>query len=167
MEEFQTNRCILKKVSHDYDQVMFDLSSDPDVMKFIREPDQEIEQSRNSIQKTMDYQERENDFGLWFVFEKETSEPIGFVLLLHIELNPNNPVEVGYRLHKKFWGKGIATELASCMKNYAKELGLKSLCGITIEPNIGSQKVLKKIGMQYKEQRKYYNTDVMYFEVEL
>lgn len=166
MMNLKTKRFTLKQLSLADSQLMYEICKDPDVMKYIRPVDTNILQSEKKVKEIFEYQKTNPNFGLWFAFD-EKKECVGFVILLHIEFDKNNPVEIGYRIHKKYWGQGIATELAIAAKEHAVTLGLKSVCGITIEPNLNSQNVLKKIGMKYIENREFYNVNVMYFEVEL
>jgi len=164
MKSLETERLkLIPLESHD-DENLFGLTSDPKVMKFIRKVDTDIFQAKKKIKELMSYSQSNPDFGMWMLRLKATDEFIGFVILIHIDLNTSYPIEVGYRLHTKFWKQGYATEAASRIKEYAEnELKVK-VCAITIQENLGSQNVLKKIGLSYKEDRIYYETEVMYFE---
>lgn len=164
MKQIQTKRLNLMPLQLSDDQNLFSLTSDVDVMKYIREVDSDIFQAKKKIRELLNYTESNPDYGMWMARSRETNEFVGFVILIHIDLNIDNPVEIGYRLHKKFWKQGLATEMATRIKKYA-EVDLKiKICAITIEANLGSQNVLKKIGLSYKEDRVYYETKVMYFE---
>ena len=93
----------------DFDLILA-LRSDPDVMAFIGEP-----HTREDVERffeiALPYQEK-HGFGFCSVFEKESGEFVGQAGLFHIRHYDEQPdVEVGYRLHKKYWGKGYATEL--------------------------------------------------------
>lgn len=148
------------------ESLLFPLHSDPEVMLKIKSPDKDIEQTRQRVNEILQYMKNHPHHGLYLAFLED--EFIGWGVLTHIEAKEEHPIEVGYRLHKKFWGKGYATEIATFLKGIAKEkLGLKTLCGITAEDNLASINVLKKIGMQWQQIRKYYGLYVEYFEVEL
>lgn len=136
-------------------------------MKYIRPPEVDIFETKKKISTILKYTQEHQQFGLWCAFSKETNEFLGWVILLHIEHNETYPIELGYRLHQKYWGKGFATEMAQAMVQYAKEIKLDSICGITIEENIGSKKVLEKAGLVYLEDRLYYETPVKYYEIKL
>ena len=59
-------------------------------------------------------------------------------------------VDLGYRYHKAFWGKGYATEAARASLEYGfNEAKLQRIVGRAEHANIGSLKVLEKCGMQY------------------
>ncbi len=59
-------------------------------------------------------------------------------------------VEIGWRFRKDFWGQGFASEAAKMCLSY----GFKSLCfekivSFTASINLKSEKVMKRIGMNY------------------
>ncbi|MCQ2506865.1 MAG: GNAT family N-acetyltransferase [Lachnospiraceae bacterium] len=55
--------------------------------------------------------------------------------------------ELGWVIHKDFWGRGIVTEAATAMIEFAGTLNLKKLIAQCDCRNIGSAKVMEKIGM--------------------
>jgi [ribosomal protein S5]-alanine N-acetyltransferase len=136
-------------------------------MEFIRKPDQDIFATKKTIHKILSYRKANPSFGLWCAFEKESSHFVGWVILKHIEDNVSYPVEVGYRLHYAYWGKGYATEMGKAIIQYAKVLKLPELSAITSHENIKSQNVLNKLGMTYLEDRLYYEVPVKYYEMKL
>lgn len=59
-------------------------------------------------------------------------------------------IEIGWRLKRDAWGKGYATEGAkACLKYGFTELNFKEVYSFTAKINKPSEKVMKKIGMQY------------------
>ena len=53
------------------------------------------------------------------VFEKKTGAFVGQAGLFHLHFDVNQPeIDLAYRLHKKYWNKGYATELAKALINY-------------------------------------------------
>lgn len=62
--------------------------------------------------------------------------------------------DIGYRLMKKFWGKGYATEAAeACLELGFKQFKMKIIFGRAMPANIASVRVLEKIGLSYLENR--------------
>lgn len=58
--------------------------------------------------------------------------------------------EIGYRLHSKDWGQGLASEGASALLNWAfGNVGYDKVVGCTIAVNLGSRRVMEKIGMKH------------------
>ncbi|WP_377891114.1 GNAT family N-acetyltransferase [Alkalihalobacillus sp. R86527] len=68
------------------------------------------------------------------------------------EVNIRDPLmrtgEISYIINPEWWGKGVATEVASMLLSFSfKDLGLHRVTGTCDERNIGSSRVLEKIGM--------------------
>ena len=73
-------------------------------------------------------------------------------------------VEVGYRLQKSAWGRGLATEGARALVRYGMfELGLDRVVGLTHPDNVPSKHVLMKSGLQPRGMGHYYDKDLCYF----
>jgi RimJ/RimL family protein N-acetyltransferase len=57
-------------------------------------------------------------------------------------------VEIGWRLAKKFWGQGLATEGARAALEYGfTALKLPEIVALTLPINLASRRVMEKIGM--------------------
>ena len=64
--------------------------------------------------------------------------------------NHYGDLELGYRLHKQYWGKGYATELAKGVCSWAFDtLPIDRIVAFTTCDNFASQRVLEKIGFEY------------------
>ena len=76
--------------------------------------------------------------------------------------------ELGYRLKKKYWGRGLATEAASATLEYARNtLGLDYVIALIVDGNIGSVRVVEKLGMSQNGTEQYLGLDVMKYELNL
>lgn len=58
-------------------------------------------------------------YGLMALVLKETNELIGFCGFIHQIVDGEEYIELGYRLDAGYWGKGIATETAMAVRDYA------------------------------------------------
>ena len=64
-------------------------------------------------------------------------------------------VDLGYRFMKKYWGQGYATEASIAMLDYGfNTLNLKRIVARAMPENVGSLKVLQKIGMTFRGYKK-------------
>src|SRR3972149_6461108 len=62
-------------------------------------------------------------------------------------------IEIGWRLHHDYWGKGYAFEAATKVLTYAFEtLKLQEVVAFTTVTNIRSRKLMEKLGMQRNPQ---------------
>lgn len=90
-------------------------------------------------------------FGLWAVDIKETGTFIGYIGFFTAEFQSEfTPcIEVGWRLNRKSWNKGYATEGAkACLKYGFEELKLDEVYSFTSKLNLRSINVMKKIGLK-------------------
>lgn len=83
------------------------------------------------------------------IIVKDTNEFIGWCGLDHRDQTKADPA-LFYLLKAKYWGKGLATEAASALLNYAfDEMNLVSIHAGAAPENIASKRVMEKIGMKY------------------
>lgn len=93
----------------------------------------------------------EYGFGLWILRDRGGGEPIGRAVLRHLTLDEVDEVEVGYAFYPPYWGRGLATEVASrCVALAQHELGLTTVVGLTDPANSASRHVLEKVGLTYE-----------------
>ena len=60
-------------------------------------------------------------------------------------------VDLGYRLKKKFWGQGYATEASRACLDYGfHQLGLGRIIAKVMPENLASLKVVQKLRMNFK-----------------
>jgi RimJ/RimL family protein N-acetyltransferase len=85
-------------------------------------------------------------WGEWVVCEKGSNEAVGICSLGPFETE----IEVAYMLAPAYWGHGYATEAAAACLTYGfQTLQLDHIIGVTQEANLGSQRVLEKLGMRH------------------
>ena len=126
------------------------LNSDHEVMKYF--PFLPSEKETIEFIDRMQNQFLEKGFCYFPVDYLETRSFIGFIGLStqNFESDFTPCVDIGWRLNKAYWGKGLATEGAlaclSCAKNNLK---LLQIFATAPKINSGSEKVMKKIGMSY------------------
>ncbi len=93
----------------------------------------------------------EHGFGLWILRERGGGDPIGRAVLRHLLIDGVDEVEVGYAFYQPYWGRGLATEVASrCVALAEHELGLATVVGLTDPANRVSRHVLEKVGLSYE-----------------
>lgn len=130
--------------------LFIEMNQDPKVMEYFpstRSP----EETRASLLRFAQHFEREG-FGLYAVDLLDESAFIGYIGMTRLELDTDfcPCIEIGWRLRKEFWRRGLASEGARCCLEYAqKVLKIEEIFSITARLNIPSQGVMKKIGMQY------------------
>ncbi|MCG6036552.1 GNAT family N-acetyltransferase [Acinetobacter baumannii] len=144
----ETKRLILRQWKESDFEPFITMGLDQDVMQFfpnLLTP----QESLNLIQKISSLIQ-EKGWGFWAVELKETHQFIGFIGLHsqpeQFDFSPC--VEIGWRLAKKFWKQGYATEGAKAVLDYAfNVLNLDKMVSFTATTNTPSQAVMKRLGM--------------------
>ncbi len=91
-------------------------------------------------------------FGFWAVEALGIAPFIGFAGLQHVSFAaPFTPaVETGWRLARKYWGHGYATEAARAALAHAfGPLGLPEIVAFAVPGNMASRRVMERIGMKH------------------
>jgi len=108
------------------------------------------EESASSFKRISEALQK-NQFGLWAAEEKASGEFMGFIGLarqdlLGVSFMPCH--EIGWRLDRKYWGRGYATEGAKVALAYGlTELEIPIIYSYTSINNLPSINVMKKIGL--------------------
>ena len=107
----------------------------------------------NSMYKNPD----DLDYG--FVW-KETGELIGSGGIYHSHHPETEVWSIGYSIRSDMWGKGITTEAMKKILEYARSTrDVKEIAGTFAVDNIGSRRVMEKLGMSYLEDTEYTKWD--------
>jgi len=91
-----------------------------------------------------------NGFGMWAAELTETGQLIGYIGLSIPSWLPQvlPAVEVGWRLHPHYWGRGLATEGGrASLRHGFERLGLDRIISIFSPDNVASGRVMAKLGM--------------------
>jgi ribosomal-protein-alanine N-acetyltransferase len=158
----ETERFLLRDLIEADAQDMFELDSDPEVHKYLgNKPVQSIETILEVIQHVRRQYET-NGIGRWAVIDKATNAWVGWSGLKYEQriTDGSRYYDVGYRLKRAFWGKGIATETAqACIQYGFEQLNLEVLNAAAHVDNAASNRVLQKVGFQFVETF-YYDTEL-------
>ncbi|WP_103070386.1 GNAT family N-acetyltransferase [Aquimarina sediminis] len=150
----ETERLIIRDLEKYDAQGIFDLDSDPEVHEFLgNNPIKTIDEAHNVID-LIRKQYTEYGIGRWAVIDKKTEDFIGWTGLKYEQRvrKDFSYYDLGYRLRKKYWGKGIATETAIESLTYGfNTLNLKEICAAADIKHLASNKVLKKVGLNFIE----------------
>ena len=151
----ETERLILRDIQLSDIHGMFELDSDPEVHKYLGNKPFKNKSQSEEIIKSVIKQYDEFGIGRWAMVNKQTNEFMGWsgLKLNTVTLNGHvNFIDVGYRIIKRFWGNGFATESSITALDYGfNTLNLDTIYGITEKGNDASHRVLLKIGLHYVE----------------
>jgi [ribosomal protein S5]-alanine N-acetyltransferase len=159
----ETPHLILREILPEDKHGFFDMDSNPEVVKYLGKITlKSVEEASEKI-NIIRQQYLDLGIGRWAMVEKESNEFIGWTGLKYVKEIRNNRTDyydIGYRLRQKYWGKGYASESAIASRDYAfNQMQLEELFATADPENIGSNKILKKIGMIHFETIKDENGD--------
>lgn len=146
--QLRTRRLLLRRWQEQDREPFSAISADPKVMEHFPASLSRA-QSAALIERT-EASFDAHGYGLWAVELCGESSLVGFLGALAVEDDlPFYPaVELGWRLGREFWGRGIATEGARAVSEYAfQTLGLRELVAYTAARNLRSQRVMERLGM--------------------
>ena len=144
-----TSRLKLTVFSQSHLSELVRLNADPEVMRYFPAT-LSSEESAALLQRIIEHQ-RINEYSLFALHLKESDAFVGWcgLMKVHFSAHFTPAVEVGWRLNKIFWGKGLAPEAAKSVLRFGfLELGLSEIVSFTAELNQPSIRVMQKIWMK-------------------
>lgn len=141
-----TERLLLRRIGpHDL-QALFEMRSDPAVMRHIGRPIPKVRQEVMDLLHRIDTEIEENKSISWAITRKGETTMIGTMGFYRAE--PEHfRAEVGYMISSVNWGQGIASEAIQAAIRYGFEhMSLNSIEGKVSPENTGSIRVLEKSG---------------------
>jgi len=144
----ETPRLRLRQFTTDDIGLLFDLNSDPDVMRFLG-PAPSLETLQGEIIPFhLSVYQQYDRLGTWAAQERTTGEFLGW---FHLRPGPGQDtsnIELGYRLRRATWNKGYATEgSAALIEMGFAELEATRAFGLTMTVNAASRRVMEKCGL--------------------
>lgn len=166
MTLLETKRLIVNSTTLDNLEKVYALYSDPAVMRYYGCGAKTNEKTHEFMMQMIQHQEK-HGFSSGNVYEKETGLFIGRAGLVYFEMKDDQPdIEVGYILHKQFWNKGYATELAKSFLEWGfQHLTVDKLIATVCPDNTASCHVLEKAGMIYVGNVHWYGNIVAKYEI--
>jgi RimJ/RimL family protein N-acetyltransferase len=147
MTSLRTDRLVLRPWRESDLEPWAALNADPEVREHLG-PLLTREHSDASVARfKTEYEER--GFGWWALEVRATGEFIGFTGFDVVdETTPATGVEIGWRLARRAWGHGYATEAARAALSHGfGPLDLPEILAITAAANHRSQAVMRRLGM--------------------
>ncbi|MCX6174866.1 MAG: GNAT family protein [Ignavibacteriales bacterium] len=148
--KIETERLILRKITVDDVNDIFEYASIPDVTTFVLWDTHKTKQDSIDFVKIADEQFNNNISLIWGIVIKSENKLIGTIDLRNWN-TIHNCGEIGYVISKKYWNKGYVSEAIKVVIKFGFEvLHLNRIEAHCEEENIGSWKVMEKCGMKYE-----------------
>lgn len=165
---YETERLIIRPVSLEDKDLIFELYTSPKFIQFIGDRGiKTVEDAENYIKSRFLPQLERLDYGNYVLITKDGHKKVGSVGIF--EREGLDVVDIGYSLLEEFEGKGYAYEGAQKVKSIGMdEFGLSKISAIISKDNLSSQKLIEKLGLKFKknvtlpgetEELNYYETE--------
>jgi RimJ/RimL family protein N-acetyltransferase len=165
MTELMTARLHLKPFAPSDLDGLCVLNSDPRVMRYITGRPETREETAAAIGRVMSRWEQWG-FSWWGFFERDGGELIGAGCIQYLAANPDNPLEIGWRLRPDRWHRGLASEAAGRMAAFAFDtLHAPLLTAVANPDNWASRRVMERLGMSLRGIERWYDADVATYQV--
>ena len=149
--EIRTERLLLRQWREDDAEPLAEIYAQPEFLATM--PGLDLEQTRRQVERFANGW-RDDGYCQWAAEDPESGRLIGRVgLLCHHDWSlADRPVpEVGWVLHRDFWGRGLATEGGRAGADALREHlpGEPRLLSITTDSNVRSRAVMERLGFAY------------------
>src|SRR5437016_1938026 len=135
----ETPRLILRPFAADDLDRMGELMADKDFMRFSMGPmkrEQVIGWNRDGLPSQ------------FAMIVRSSGTLAGYCGFFHHEVDGKMEIEIGYRLQRDFWNRGLATEAARAVRDHGfRDLKLEYLISLIHPDNQASRRVAEKNGM--------------------
>lgn len=154
----ETERLVLRRFTPEDVDNLFDLDSDPAVLRFVggTPPSRAMIQTEG-LPWYLSYYERFAGYGFWAAIEKSSGQFLGWFLFRPPGSSSPAEVELGYRLRQSAWGQGYSTEGSRALiRKGFTELEVQRVVAFALAANYASRRVMEKAGLTLV--RAFHNT---------
>lgn len=143
----RTERLLLRGWRADDRAAFAAMNADPEVMAHLQGP--ASPEASDAFVDRIEAHWNTHGWGLWALEIPSVTPFIGYVGLWPADYLGGPPtVEVGWRLARRFWGRGYATEAARAALRFGfAEVGLDEIVSFTVPQNERSRRVMERIGL--------------------
>ena len=161
----RTDRLLLVPLADRHFDLEVELDSDPEVMRYLTGRARSRDEVAESHARRMSIGDTVDGLGHWIAFAAAgdggdppaTEDEGGFVGLMmlppaHGPDQPDDPTvaDLGYRLLRRHWRKGFASEASRTLLRHAFDtVGQSRVIAQTMAVNAGSRGVMEAVGMRY------------------
>jgi ribosomal-protein-alanine N-acetyltransferase len=147
--QFHTDRLIATPPCADDLDDLVRMHRDPSVMALLGGMRSEVE-TQDFLRDAVTHWSR-HGFGLWMFRSRADAQFVGRGGLRNVQVAGRTEVELAYALMPSFWGRGLATEIATSVLARAFELlDFADIVAFTLPTNLASRRVMEKIGFAFE-----------------
>jgi len=145
---FQSPRLYFREFTEQDVDILLDLDSNPNVIKYMHRPVPTIQNVREELQKKILPHYKLHGYGRWAIHLRQDHTFIGACGLKYLpELDET---DMGYQFKEAHWGKGYGCEAAKATIIHGLDvLKLPAIFAKALPENIASWKIMEKCEMKY------------------
>lgn len=160
----KTKRLIHKPFTTDDLDDLVELRSDPEVARYLG-GEKAMTRDWNKGRLEFYISCYKDGLGMHKMYWRETDELIGWSGLQ--PLQGSEEIEVGYGLIQKFWGRGIGFETGEAWVDFGfNQRSIGRIVAVSHIENVGSRRILEKLGMKHEKTAEFYNMECAYYSIE-
>jgi len=145
--KINTDRLILREFKYDDLSAVHKYASNPEVVKYFEWGPNSEKETKEFINKASEAQYK--DSRLKYELAVTIDEKLIGGCNITITDKNNRQAFIGYCFNKDYWGQGYATETAEALLDFGfNKLKMHRIFATCDVDNVGSRKVLKKVGMK-------------------
>ena len=161
----ETARMLIRSLSLDDVPVLTEILGDPEVMKHSVRGVCDDVATRRFVEWCLACY-KSHGVGPWALIEKRTSDLIGFCGVGPERVGDVEEINLGYRLARRYWGRGLATESARASLAHAFEIRECESVVVIIEPeHVASLRVAEKAGFRGFQQVAFHGNPVRLYRM--
>ena len=143
-----TPRLVLRWISEDDVDSIYEIFSDPQVMRYWSTVPLANREAAAELQREIAGSNENNSMLKWGLALRDSNTVIGTTTLFHLSLE-NGRAEIGYAMARAHWGKGYMNEALNALVTHAFEaMELRRLEADVDPRNAASIRTLERLGFQ-------------------
>ncbi len=149
-----------------------EMNADPEVMRYLSAGRPETMDETRALIERVTQRWAELGYSWWAFVEHETQQLVGAGAIQNLrrEATPLPdvacPLEIGWRLRRDRWGRGLAAEAARAMGDFAfGTLSAPELLAVCNPANTASANVMKRLGMQEAGLQHWYGKELLTYRI--
>jgi RimJ/RimL family protein N-acetyltransferase len=163
----ETPRLVLRELVPEDEDALAAIFADPEVMRWIGAGGVRTRRdAREAIGRQLE-EYATHGYGEWATALRGSGEMVGMCGLIRWpDLDGIEEIEVAYLLARHAWGKGLATEAASAIRDWGlRQLERERLVSLVYHDNVASMNVARKIGMSWEKDVPFKGTTLALFSL--
>lgn len=167
MQICESDRLVLRQLQLADVSALTDMLSDPEVMKYSVRGVCDEAATREFLAWCFACYESQG-VGPWALIDRQSHELIGFCGVGPEQVDGVEEMNLGYRLARCFWSKGLASEAARAVLKHVFDEGLFNSVVVIIEPeHVASLRVAEKAGFASYKTLEFHGRPVRLYRLTL